>query len=60
MVVYVYSFRIEDLQSADVAMKAEEAEEDEKREEEAMMDFVQSLQENGKKHFALNQQMSEY
>ena len=57
----VYSFRIEDLQSADVAMKAEEAEEEEKREEEeAKMDFVQSLQENGKKHFALNQQMSEY
>ena len=54
----VYSFRIEDLQSADVAMKAEEAEE--KREEEAKMDFVQSLQENAKKHFALNHQMSEY
>ena len=57
----VYSFRIEDLQSADVAMKAQEVEEEEKRdEEEAKMDFVQSLQENGKKHFALNQQMSEY
>ena len=57
----VYSFRIEDLQSADVAMKAQEVEEEEKRdEEEAKMDFVQSLQENGKKHFALNHQMSEY
>ena len=57
----VYSFRIEDLQSADVAMKAEEAKEEEKlEEEEAKMDFVQSLQESGKKHFALNQQMSEY
>ena len=57
----VYSFRIEDLQSADVAMKAQEVEEEEKRdEEEAKMDFVQSLQENGKKRFALNQQMSEF
>ena len=54
----VFSFRIEDLQSADVAMKAQrEAEDEEKRQEEANMGIVQSLQQNAKR-FALNEQMS--
>ena len=54
----VFPFRIEDLQSADIAMKAQqEAEDEEKRQEEANMGIVQSLQQNAKR-FALNGQMS--
>ena len=52
----VYSFRIEDLQAADAAMKREE-EAEEKREEKANSDVMQSLEHNAK-HFALNEQLS--
>ena len=51
-------FRIKDLQSADVALKAQEAvEEEERRLEEAKMDVVQRLSHNSKQ-YAFNQKVS--
>ena len=51
-------FRIEDLQSADVALKAQEAvEEEERRLEVAKMDVVQRLSHNSK-HYAFNEKVS--
>ena len=51
-------FRIEDLQSADVALKAQEAVEEEKiRLEKAKMDVVQRLSHNSKQ-YAFNEKVS--
>ena len=51
-------FRIKDLQSADVALKAQEAVEEEKiRLEEAKMDVVQRLSHNSKQ-YAFNEKVS--
>ena len=51
-------FRIEDLQSADVALKAQEAvEEEERRLKEARMDVVQRLSHNSKQ-YAFNEKVS--
>jgi len=49
---------LEDLESADLAMKMQqEAEDEESRQEEARMDIAQSFDQNAKR-FALNEQMS--
>ena len=51
-----FSFRIEDLQAADVAMKRQQ-ESEERGEGEANVDVMQSLEQNAKR-FALNEQLS--
>ena len=57
---YLFYLRLEDLESADLAMKMQqEAEDEESRQEEARMDIAQSFDQNAKR-FALNEQMSWY
>ena len=57
---YLFYLRLEDLESADLAMKMQqEAEDEESHQEEARMDIAQSFDQNAKR-FALNEQMSWY
>ena len=56
LVMIGFSFRIEDLQAADVAMKRQQ-ESEERGEGKANVDVMQSLEQNAKR-FALNEQLS--